>query len=274
MNPVFLVMKTDLRESLRSRWFLIYTIVFAGLVALIFATGVANSRVLGFTGLTRLLLIFIQACNIILPVFILITTVRSIAGDRDSHILEYMLSFPISLKAYYWGKFLGRFVSVAVPLLFAMFLAAAVGMFTGGVPWPLVVLYTVLLTASAFTFLGIGFLISCLSRSQETALGVAMFVWLLLIALIDIVLIGVLIRSGISPEIIFSIALANPVQLFRVAAVSLFDPVLSVIGPASYFILDKMGRYAFLAYSLSYCAIIGLISAFIGYVLFRKKDLL
>ncbi len=274
MSPMLLVMKTDLKESFRSRWFLVYTLVFAGLVAAIFATGVTDSRVMGFTGLTRLMLIFIQACNIILPIFILITTVRSIAGDRDAHILEYMLSFPISLKSYYWGKFLGRLISVMLPLLLAMLLALAFGLVYGGVPWPLMALYTVLLLCSTITFLGIGFFISCVSRSLEMATGAALFVWLVLIALIDIVLIGFMIKTRVMPEVIFSLALTNPVQIFRIAAISLFDPVLAVIGPASYFILDKMGRGLFLFYSMCYTVFIGMLFATLGYIMFRKKDLI
>ena len=274
MHHLFLVAKTELKESLRSRWFFIYSLVFAGLVALIFATGVTDSRVFGFAGLTRLLLIFIQACNIILPVFILITTVRSIAGDKDLHILEYMLSFPISLRSYYWGKFLGRFISVSVPLLFAMVLAVIFGLISGDVQWQLASLYTLLLITSAFTYLGIGFLISSIARTQEISLGFSLFIWLFLIALIDIVLIGFMIKSRVAPEFIFAVALVNPVQIFRVAAISLFDPVLSVIGPAAYFILDKMGRYQFLAYSFFYCTMLGFITALIGYLMFKRKDLI
>lgn len=274
MKPIFVVMRSDLYESLRSRWFLVYLLVFSSLVALIFASGVTNSYVLGFTGLTRLLLIFIQACNVILPVFIMVTTVKSIAGDRDAHILEYMLSFPVSLKDYYWGKLLGRFIVVLIPLIFAMCVALAIGIFSGGVPWALVFLYTVLLICSAFTFLGIGFFVSTLVRSQEMAVGVALFAWLFLIAFIDIALIGIMIKNLIAPEVIFSVALLNPVQVFRVAAISLFDPVLSVIGPAAYFILDRMGRNGFLLYALLYSIFLGAAFAFAGYFIFKKKDLL
>ncbi len=77
-------------------------------MGLFFLSGVTDSVVMGFSGLSRLLLVFIQITIVILPIFILITTVKSISADRESNILEYMLSFPISLKEYYWGKFLGQ----------------------------------------------------------------------------------------------------------------------------------------------------------------------
>lgn len=131
MKNLSLIAYLDLRESIRARWFLVYSFVFGGLIALFFIAGVTESQVMGFSGLSRLLLMYIQVTIVILPIFILITTVRSISGDRDNHILEYMLSFPISLKQYYWGKIIGRFATVFLPVFFAMILALVIGVLKG-----------------------------------------------------------------------------------------------------------------------------------------------
>ena len=69
----------DVTESVRSRWFLVYTLIFGALVAGLFVFGLTESRVMGFTGLSRLLVTYIQLCMAVLPVFILITTFRSSA---------------------------------------------------------------------------------------------------------------------------------------------------------------------------------------------------
>lgn len=267
-------MQLDVKGSFRSRWFIIYCAVFVAVVALVFVSGVTDSRIMGFTGLTRSLLIFIQACNIIMPIFILITTVRSIVGDRDNNILEYLLSFPISLKSYYWGKFLGRFVVIFIPLAFSLIFSLVIGFLRGGgVPLDIFALYIGLLGFNALAFLGIGFFISSCVKNQELGVGVAFFIWLLLIAFIDIALIGFLIKSMLPDSVVFSIALLNPVQVFRISAVSLFDPVLSVIGPSSYFILDMMGRAGFIIYSLLYPILVGIIFSVLGYYVFIKKDI-
>ena len=68
---------------------------------------VTESRVLGFIGLSRLLVTYIQLTMAILPIFVLITTVRSVAGDREAGVYEYLLSLPVSLAAWFWGKILG-----------------------------------------------------------------------------------------------------------------------------------------------------------------------
>lgn len=97
MKHLWLNAYADIVESLRARWFLVYTAVFGGLVVVLFAYGLAESRIMGFTGLSRLLLTYIQLTMAILPVFVLVTTVRSVAGDREAGVFEYLLSLPISL---------------------------------------------------------------------------------------------------------------------------------------------------------------------------------
>ena len=99
MKELWLTAKLDIVESLRARWFAIYCLVFGGLVALLFVFGLTESRVLGFIGLSRLLVTYIQLCMAILPIFVLITTVRSVAGDREAGVFEYLLSLPVGLGA-------------------------------------------------------------------------------------------------------------------------------------------------------------------------------
>ncbi|NCC28274.1 MAG: ABC transporter permease, partial [Gammaproteobacteria bacterium] len=108
MREFWLTAQTDLLESFRAKWFVAYTLVFGGLVVLLFAFGLTESRIMGFTGLSRLMVTYIQLAMAILPVFVLITTVRSVAGDREAGVYEYLLSLPIGLAPWYWGKLAGR----------------------------------------------------------------------------------------------------------------------------------------------------------------------
>ena len=120
MKQLWLTAKLDIVESLRARWFQIYTLVFGGIVALLFMFGLTESRVLGFIGLSRLLVTYIQLTMAILPIFVLITTVRSVAGDREAGVFEYLLSLPVSLSAWFWGKIVGRYIVVFAPVFLAM----------------------------------------------------------------------------------------------------------------------------------------------------------
>jgi ABC-2 type transport system permease protein len=275
MKNLYLIAYLDLKESIRAKWFLIYSLVFGGLIALFFIAGVTESQVMGFSGLSRLLLMYIQITIVILPIFILITTVRSISGDRDNHILEYMLSFAISLKQYYWGKIVGRFITVYLPVLVAMIVAIVYGTIKGAsIPWDIFFLYTGLLFAMSSAFLGIAFFISSFVKSSEIALGIAFFVWIVLLAFIDIALISLMMQNRFNEELIIFIAMINPMEIFRVAAISLFDPELTVMGPVAYFLLDSFGRNLLIVYSIVYPLFLGIVFSMLGFWYFRKKDIL
>jgi len=210
----------------------------------------------------------------ILPIFVLITTVRSVAGDREAGVFEYMLSLPISLAAWFWGKLLGRFVVVFLPVFLAMLLAIVWGLIRQAeVPWGMFVYYTGLLLALSWCFLGIGMLISTLARSADVAQGAAFVVWLTLILFLDLIMLGILIRESLTPEAAVAISLINPLQVFRTAAMMLFDAQLVLLGPTAFIILDAFGNVGYLAWALVYPCIIGTLCATVGYLLFRRSDL-
>jgi ABC-2 type transport system permease protein len=274
MRHLWLTAYTDILESLRAKWFLVYSLVFGGLVVLLFAFGVTESRIMGFTGLSRLMVTYIQLAMAILPVFVLVSTVRSVAGDREAGVFEYLLSLPIGLAAWYWGKLIGRFLVVFLPVLLAMALAVVWGAAKGAeVPWKLFGYYTGLVMVLAWCFLGIGMLLSTITRSADVAQGAAFVVWLTLLLFLDLILLGIMVRESLPPETAVAIALANPMQVFRTATMMLFDPQLVLLGPTAYVILDAFGQAGYIAYALIYPVLVGTLCAFGGYLLFKRSDL-
>ncbi|MGW8228270.1 MAG: ABC transporter permease [Gammaproteobacteria bacterium] len=274
MKHLMLTATADISESLRSRWFLVYALVFGGIVVALFASGLTESRIMGFTGLSRMLVTYLQITMAILPLFVLITTVRSVAGDREAGIFEYMLSLPVSLSVWFWGKLIGRFVVVFLPVFLALLAAVAWGLGKGvEIPWSQVLFYTGFLFSLALCFLGIGMLISTLARSSDVATGAAFVIWLVLLLFMDLILLGVLIKEGLPSESVIAVALVNPLQVFRTASMLLFDPQLVLLGPSAYVILDHFGETGYIAWALVYPGMLGLLSAWLGYLVFRRGDL-
>jgi ABC-2 type transport system permease protein len=274
VKALMLSARLDITESLRAKWFMFYSVVFGGIVVLLFVFGLTESRILGFTGLSRLLVTYIQLCVAILPIFILITTVRSVAGDRDAGVFEYMLSLPVPLAAWFWGKMIGRFVVVFLPVFLAMAGAAVYAELRGiGLDWSLFLVYTALLVSLAWSFLGLGMLISTMARSPDVAQTGAFLIWLALLLFLDLILLGVMIREQLPLDLIVALAVANPLQSFRTAAILLFDPQMVVLGPAAYVILDTLGRTGYLLFAVAYPVALGTVCAGIGYHLFRRGDL-
>ncbi len=98
-------------------------------------------------------------------------------------------------------------------------------------------------------------------------------IWLLLVALLDLLLLSILIRSQFDPAFIVGIALANPLQTFRTASMILFDPQLILLGPASYIILDRFGVPGYVVWALVYPSVLGVVAAAAGFWRFRSTDL-
>jgi len=274
MKHLMLTAMADINESLRSRWFIIYTLIFGGIVVALFITGLTESRVMGFTGLSRTLVTYLQITMAILPVFVLLTTVRSVAGDREAGIFEYLLSLPVGLASWYWGKILGRFVVVFLPVVLAMMLAVVWAAIKGAdIPWGQVFFYTLMLLVLAWCFLGIGMLISSLARSADVAQGAAFIIWLVLLLFLDLILLGIMIQNGSTADTVVLIALLNPLQVFRTGAMMLFDPQLVLLGPSAWVILDTFGHKGYLVYSIVYPLLLGTLCAWLGYFFFKRGDL-
>lgn len=266
--------RLEIAEAFRARWYAVYALVFFALVGLLLVFGLTESRVLGFTGLSRTLVTYIQLATAILPIFILITTVRSLAGDREAGVFEYVLGLPVGVGAWYTGRFLGRYCLAAAPVVTALFVAVAYGAVRGvAVPWIELGFDIGLLLVLVLAFVGLGFLISTLCRSVDTAQTVAFLVWLTLVLALDLVLLGALIRARLSLEGVVAIAMLNPLQVFRTGSMLLFDPQLVLLGPTAYAVFDLFGRTGFMVWSFAYPALLGLASAGAGYLIFRRDDL-
>lgn len=275
MKHLLSIAKLDISESLRSKWFWVYSLVFGGIIVLLFLFGLTESRVLGFIGLSRLLVTYIQLCMAILPIFVLITTVRSVAGDREAGVFEYLLSLPVGLRDWFWGKIIGRYVVIFLPVLIAMLFAIGIGLIKQiEIPWAMFLYYTALLAVLGWFFLALGMFISTIAKSSDIAQGLAFISWLVFLLFIDLILLGLMIQNQLRPEFAVAISLANPLQVFRTAALALFDPQLIVLGPSAYIILDYFGRNGYMLYGILYPLFFGLILMFGGYRLFRRGDLI
>jgi len=267
-------LRLEIAEALRSRWFMSYAAVFFMLTGLLLVFGLTESRVLGFTGLSRTLVTYTQLSMAIVPIFILISTVRSLAGDREAGVFEYVLALPLSLGGWYAGRVIGRFALAIAPVAGALVAALIYGAARGvAIPWREFLLDMGLLSSLIFAFVGIGFLVSTLTRKVDTAQTLAFLIWLALLLALDLILLGVLIRNQAPLETVVGLAMLNPLQVFRVASMMLFDPQLVLLGPTAYAIFDIFGREAFLVWAFAYPVALGAAAAGLGYWALKRSDL-
>ncbi|HNB60839.1 MAG TPA: ABC transporter permease subunit, partial [Phycisphaerales bacterium] len=102
---VLTLARKELRDAVRSRWFLLYTLAFTMLglaVSFVSAAGTGSTGLSGFgrttAGLTNLVLL-------VVPLMALTAGAGSIASDRERGMLSYLLAQPVSRTEVLLGKY-------------------------------------------------------------------------------------------------------------------------------------------------------------------------
>ncbi len=236
--------RLEMAEALRSRWLAFTAVIYLAVFGLFIWLGLRESSVLGFTGVSRVILNVSNAVVLTIPLVALIATSQTVVRARQSGFFELMLTQPVKRADWFGGVVVSRFAVVVGPLLALLLVALVTGLALGGEDAQLVsiVLRTLAVTvALGWAFIGLGFLISAYARSPERATVLAMVAWAGATALHDFALIGVLLRVKLAPLAVFTLAASNPVESARLAILSAVDPELSVLGPVGFWLANTLG---------------------------------
>lgn len=266
--------RLDLAEVVRSRWLLFCAAVYTLLAGVLVLVGMRESTMLGFTGMGRVLLAFSHGLVLVLPLLALTATGSVVNRARDDGSLELLLTQPIRRSAWLIGVTLTRFAVLLVPLALLMVGMGLVGHLRGqAIPWGY--LWHVLLVSGAllWAFVGIGMAISVLVRNQARAITYVMLTWGLAIALLDVGLVGMMLRWRLDPHAVFTIAALNPVQDARLALISGLEPDLGTLGPVGFYLSTKIGHGALFLLGVAWPALLGTIAWGIALLGFRRSDI-
>jgi len=156
----------------------------------------------------------------------------AIAPEREARTLAYLLSQPVNRFEVLAGKYLG----LAAALLGA--LAIGFGASAGLVAWKQQVAaadFAALVGLAgllALAMLSCGVLVSVVVRRGSSAQGVVIVLWLVLVLLGDLGLMGSTLAFRIEVADLFHLAILNPLQVFKMAALGSLHATLDVLGPA------------------------------------------
>lgn len=242
IENVFILAQKELRDARRNRWFLLYALAFAGLSLALAWMALSGAGNYGLAGFGRTSASLINLILLIVPLMGLTLGAMGLAGEREQGTLLYMLAQPINQAELLLGKFLGLVLALIAALglgfgLTALLIAANGGSAQVGVYLSLLGLSCLLAIAS----LSVGLLISSLTPRGSTAVGLALFLWLILVFFGDLGVMGTALVLQLSVDQLFALALINPLQLFKIAAVFSLRQNLEVLGPAGVYALRTYG---------------------------------
>jgi len=239
---ILLLTRKEILDARRNRWFILYTIVFAGLSLALSWLGLSGLREYGLSGFGRTTASMINLVLLIVPLMGLTLGAMSIAGERERGTLIYILAQPVSHLELLLGKFLGVGLSLLGALTIGFGLSGFMIAYYGGTTavgsYLALILFTFLL---ALTSLGLGMLISSALRKADTAIGISLFAWLLLVFFGDLGIMGSTIIMNFSIEQVFMLALFNPLQVFKLSAILMLQGNLEILGPVGVYAMRQYG---------------------------------
>jgi Cu-processing system permease protein len=181
---------------------------------------------------------------LIVPLMGLLMGAMSVAGEREHGTLQTVLAQPVVLEEVLLGKFLGLAAALLGTIFFGFGLAALVIARQSGASqvggYLVLVAYTSLF---ALGCLSVGFLISATARRIASAVGVAIFVWLVSVFLGDLGLIGTAVVLQLSPRGLLWLSLANPAQVFKLAVLQGIQRNLESLGPGGLYATEVLGDW-------------------------------
>mgnify|MGYP002624914468 CR=1 FL=1 len=244
MDPVNIltIARKELRDALRNRWFVLFTIAFAGLALALSALSQPSGTELRLSSYSRTAASLINLVLLFVPLISLTLGTSGLASDRETGALAYLLAQPVNHTEVLMGKYVGTAVALMASLMLGFGVAGVALTMQGQSSDPgsyiLTVLFACLL---ALAMLSVGFLIGVVVRKTSTAVTGGLFAWLLLVFVGDLGLMGATVVTQMPIHSVFWIASINPLQMFKISAILNIQANLEVLGPVGIYATEQYG---------------------------------
>lgn len=239
---VWTITEKELREAFRNRWFIVFTLAFAGLALALSALMQPSGLQLRTMNYSRTTASLINLVLLFVPLIGLTLGSANLAGDRETGTLVYLLTHPVSRVEVLLGKYLGLAGALFATLALGFGVAGVTLALQGSLNDALGYLLTVVLAyLLALAMLSLGFLMSTVAYKTAAALGGALFAWLFLVFIGDLGIMGTAIATQMPIQTVFFTAVLNPLQMFKIASILTIQANLEVLGPAGLYATDQFG---------------------------------
>jgi Cu-processing system permease protein len=262
MSVTIKVARYEIRDVLRSRWLLGYTLFLALITDALLRFGGAGERAL---------LSMVNVVLFVVPLVTLVFTTVYLYNARE--FIELMLAQPLRRKQLFGGVFAGLAAPLSVALVVGVTAPAALHMRDNPVDQGTLAALLgcgVLLTC---VFTAIAFLIVAKRDDRMKGLGIAIGLWLLFAVLYDgLVLLLVSIFADYPLERpLLGLMAANPVDLARVVLLLRFDAA-ALLGYTGAVMKQFFGGTAGTFIAAGVLAVWAVIPTALGLRAFERKD--
>ena len=216
--PIFAVTLQTIRESIRTKWFLMYTPVFFLLAINVPIVLLLTLQFLPPDYLLTYLTYLVSLSFPYLPLLPLLLGATSIVEERESGTLQYVLSNPISRSEFLTGRYLGLLISTTAVIIIGYGAAGIVGYTTNFTEYALFAKIIVIASVLNASMLGLSLLVSVLTKRKATAISAVVVLWFILAIVSDFQDLTTLVSLTAGRFLVLSLTLINPIECARLLA--------------------------------------------------------
>ncbi len=240
MNSIWTIARKELSDSLRNRWLLAISLVFATLALGIAWFGAAASGQVGYASTPATIASLASLGIFLIPLIALLLAYDAIVGEEEGGTLLLLMTYPLSRSQLLLGKFLGHGLTLA--------LATLIGFGVAGVAIALLVediaiasLATAMLRFIASTvllgwgFIALAYVVSVRVSEKPIAAGLALAIWFFFVLIFDLMLLGILVASQgqFSADLLPWLLMLNPTDIYRLLNIVAFGDSAQLSGVLS-----------------------------------------
>ncbi len=223
LKGVWGILAFTYREAIRTKWLLIFIVIFFLLSADIPTLFLSADNGIPPGFLQSNLTAQLSSVFTLVPLLALPIGALSIVDDREGGTLQYLLSNPISKSDFFVGRGAGLLLATTTVICAGFGAAAAVVYTSDTSQYRYIVIVMLIASLLNAVMLALALIISQFSKRKATAVGVALFFWFVLTQVSDLgtltnaINLSMLYRQGDIAAT--TVILFDPVETSRLATV-------------------------------------------------------
>ncbi|KMQ76117.1 ABC transporter permease [Marinobacter subterrani] len=240
MNSIWTIARKELSDSLRNRWLVAISLVFATLALGIAWFGAAASGQVGYASTPATIASLASLGIFLIPLIALLLAYDAIVGEEEGGTLLLLMTYPLSRSQLLLGKFLGHGLTLALATLIGFGVAGVaiamlvedVAIASLAVAMARFIVSTVLL---GWGFIALAYMVSVRVSEKPIAAGLALAIWFFFVLIFDLLLLGTLVASEgkFSAGLLPWLLMLNPTDIYRLLNIVAFDGAAQLSGVLS-----------------------------------------
>lgn len=222
---IYKIARKEFVSNITNYWLILSAFIFCFFNFAIIYFGDILSGDYSQTDIRSLSLSVIHLQMYIIPLFSFVLSYDSILSERESGVLDLILTYRVTLFEVFIGKLFGNSVVFALSFIFGFF-PISVYLYFLGINILIIIKFIIVSIWLSFVFNSFAIYISNTSNDRTFVILLSIFMWLFFVFIYDIIFTFIVVLFyGVIPNDFFNFLLfLNPAELFRLISIFYFIP--------------------------------------------------